>query len=162
MEHGFRSPSFPPFRSEGVIPAPVIVGVALPEMFCGCRVDSATGIGVFPIVGVLNPVPSPGARGMTLGLSSFLLLRLATSGILSKASLSIHTFAQSPHPPQRYSLRRSLATRRLVYISQDFLVQCTQVPSMHALLISSAVLTEVGKNPSLPGTLGPPQQSSEC
>ena len=84
--HGFCGLSFPPSRSGGVIPPPAIVGVALPEMFCGCRVDSATGIGVFLIVGVHNPVPSPGARGATLGLSSSLLLRLATSGILSKAS----------------------------------------------------------------------------
>ena len=69
---------FLPLDLGGVVPPPVIVGVALPEMFCGCRVDSATGIGVFPIVGVRNPVPSPGARGTTLGLSSSLLLRLAT------------------------------------------------------------------------------------
>ena len=86
MGHGFHSPSLPPSRSGGVVPAPVIVGVALPELFCGCRVDSATGIGVFPIVGVRDPVPSRGTRGVTLRLSSSLLLRLATSGILSKAS----------------------------------------------------------------------------
>ena len=86
MGHGFRSPSLPPSHSGGVVPAPVIVGVALPELFCGCRVDSATGIGVFPIVGVCDPVPSRGTRGVTLRLSSSLLLRLATSGILSKAS----------------------------------------------------------------------------
>ena len=63
MGHGFRSPSLPPSRSGGVVPAPVIVGVALPELFCGCRVDSATGIGVFPIVGcaILSPPEELGA-----------------------------------------------------------------------------------------------------
>ena len=83
---GFRGMSFSPSRSGGVIPSPITVKVALLGMLCGCRVDSATGTGVFPIAGVHNPALSPGTRGVTLGLSSSLLLRLATSGILSKVS----------------------------------------------------------------------------
>ena len=83
---GFHGMSFSPSRFGGVIPSPVIVGVALLGVLCGCRVDSATGTGVFPIVGVGNPALSPGAQGVTLGLSPSLLLWLATSGILSKVS----------------------------------------------------------------------------
>ena len=83
---GVHGMPFSPSRSGGVIPSPVTVKVALPGVFCGCRVDSATGTGVFPIAGVHNPALSPGTRGVTLGLGSSLLLWLATSGILSKVS----------------------------------------------------------------------------
>ena len=84
--HGFHDMSFSPSQSGGVVPFPVIVRAALPGVLCGCRVDSATGTGMFPIVGVCNPALSQGARGAILGLSSSLHLRLATSGIFSKVS----------------------------------------------------------------------------
>ena len=81
---GVHGISFSPSRSGGVVPSPATVKAALPGVLCGCQVDSATGTGVFPIAGVCNPALSPGTRGVTLRLSSSLLLRLATSGILSK------------------------------------------------------------------------------
>ena len=154
---------FLPFDPRGSFPHQSLFGWALPGMFCGCRVDSATGIGVFPIVGVRNPVPSPGARGMTLGLSSSLLLRLATSGILSKASPP--QYIHSPGHLIHHKDIPSVGLLPLIGLNiypRISLFSASQVPSMHALLISSAVLSEAGKNPSLPGTLGPPQQSSEC
>ena len=76
--------SFSPSRSGGVVSSPITVKVALPGVLCGCQVDSATGTGVFPIAGVRDPALSPGTQGVTLGLSSSLLLWLATSGILSQ------------------------------------------------------------------------------